>query len=72
MLTDTSPIDGRGLGWAIGEAEGERYLEHMGGGAGFATTMRIYPASNIGIAILTNGTELDRTGLADLLHGLGR
>jgi CubicO group peptidase (beta-lactamase class C family) len=68
MLTDTAPIDGRSLGWAVGESNGERYLEHMGGGAGFATTMRIYPEAGIGIAILANGTELDRTGLADLLR----
>jgi D-alanyl-D-alanine carboxypeptidase len=70
MLMETPPVDGRGLGWAIGETNGERYLEHMGGGAGFATTMRLYPANNLGIAILTNGTELDRTGLTDLLHSL--
>jgi CubicO group peptidase (beta-lactamase class C family) len=68
MLTDTAHVDGRGLGWAVGESNGERYLEHMGGGAGFATTMRIYPEAGIGIAILANGTDLDRTGLADLLR----
>jgi CubicO group peptidase (beta-lactamase class C family) len=68
VLTDTAPIDGRGLGWAVGETNGERYLEHMGGGAGFATTMRIYPEAGMGIAILANGTDLDRTGLADLLR----
>ena len=69
-LTDTAPIDDRGLGWAVGESSGERYLEHMGGGAGFATTMRIYPNSGVGIAILANGTDLDRTGLADLLRNI--
>jgi CubicO group peptidase (beta-lactamase class C family) len=68
MLTDTAPIDSRGLGWFVGESNGERYLEHMGGGAGFATTMRIYPESGLGIAILANGTDLDRAGLADLLR----
>ena len=68
LLTDTAPIDGRGLGWAVGESNGERYLEHMGGGAGFATTMRIYPEAGMGIAILANGTDLDRQGLADLLR----
>jgi CubicO group peptidase (beta-lactamase class C family) len=69
-LTETSPIDGRGLGWYIGESNGERYLEHMGGGAGFASTMRLYPEAGIGIAILANGTDLDRKGLADLVKGL--
>jgi CubicO group peptidase (beta-lactamase class C family) len=67
-LTDTAPIDGRGLGWAIGESNGERYLEHGGGGPGFATTIRLYPDSGIGIAILANGTDLDRAGLANLLR----
>jgi CubicO group peptidase (beta-lactamase class C family) len=66
-LTVTSPIDGRGLGWYVGESDGERYLEHMGGGPGFATTMRLYPETGIGIAILANGTDLDRDGLAELL-----
>jgi D-alanyl-D-alanine carboxypeptidase len=68
LLTETAPIDGRGLGWFVVESNGERYLEHMGGGAGFATTMRIYPEAGLGIAILANGTDLDRTGLADLLR----
>jgi D-alanyl-D-alanine carboxypeptidase len=69
-LTETSPIDGRGLGWYVGESDGERYLEHMGGGPGFATTMRLYPETGIGIAILANGTDLDREGLADVLRHL--
>lgn len=65
-LTNTPPINGRGLGWAVSESDGERYLEHGGGGPGFATTMRLYPESGIGIAILTNGTDLNRDDLADL------
>ena len=69
-LTDASPINGRGLGWAVGEFSGERYLEHGGGGPGFATTMRIYPDDGLGIAILSNGTDLDRAGLADMLRSL--
>jgi len=66
-LRETKPIDGHGLGWWIGESNGERYLEHMGGGPGFATTMRLYPDLGLGIVILANGTDLDRSGLADLL-----
>ena len=69
-LTNTAPLDGRGLGWAIGESNGERYLEHGGGGPGFATIMRLYPDDGLGIAILSNGTDLDRAGLADLLKSL--
>ncbi len=69
-LTETPPIDGRGLGWAIGESNGDRYLEHGGGGPGFATIMRLYPDDGLGIAILSNGTDLDRAGLADLIKSL--
>lgn len=67
LLTETAPIDGHGLGWFIGEANGSRYLEHAGGGPGFATMMRLYPDDGLGIAILANGTDLDRDGLMDLL-----
>ncbi len=69
-LTNTAPLDGRGLGWAVGESNGERYLEHGGGGPGFAAIMRLYPDDRLGIAILSNGTDLDRDGLADLIKSL--
>jgi CubicO group peptidase (beta-lactamase class C family) len=55
------------LGWIIGETSGTRYLEHAGGGPGFATIMRLYPENGIGFAILSNGTDLNRDGLMDLL-----
>ena len=67
MMTDATPVNGRGIGWAVGSSDGKPYVEHMGGGPGFATTLRIYPNTELGIAVLSNGTDLDRTGLADLL-----
>lgn len=67
LMTDTQPLDGRGLGWQIGESNGGRYLEHGGGGPGFATIMRLYPERELGIVILANGTDLDRSGLVELL-----
>jgi hypothetical protein len=54
----------------FGETNGTGYLEHAGGGPGFATTMRLYPASRMGFAILTNGTDLDRAGLSDTLASM--
>ncbi len=67
-----------GLGWYVipegareGEPDGVRLrLQHHGGGPGFATTMRLYPEQGLGIAILANGTDLDRDGLADRLAEL--
>jgi CubicO group peptidase (beta-lactamase class C family) len=67
MLTETTPIDNRGLGWYVGESNGERYIDHAGGGAGFATMMRLYPESNLGIVVLVNSTDLDRDGLVELI-----
>lgn len=56
-----------GLGWYV-IPEGQRLrLQHHGGGPGFATTIRLYPEERLGIAILANGTDLDRDGLADRL-----
>jgi CubicO group peptidase (beta-lactamase class C family) len=70
QLTETAPLNGHGLGWFVGESNGSRFLEHAGGGPGFATFMRIYPDAGLGIAVLANGTDLDRSGLADLLAGM--
>jgi CubicO group peptidase (beta-lactamase class C family) len=53
-----------GLGWYV-IPEGERVrLQHHGAGPGFATTMRLYPQEGLGIAILANGADLDRDGIA--------
>ncbi len=72
LLTDTKPIDGHGLAWFVSASEGKRFLEHAGGGPGFATVMRLYPDTGLGIAILANGTDLDRDGLIGLLTGLAQ
>jgi CubicO group peptidase (beta-lactamase class C family) len=67
MLNQTPPLNGHGLGWFMGEANGSAYLGHAGGGPGFATDVRLYPSRKLGIAILSNGTDLDRDGLQQLL-----
>lgn len=59
-----------GLGWyVIPEDKGWR-LQHDGAGPGFATTMRIYPTEGLGIALLANGTDLDRDGITARLAQL--
>ena len=67
MLNEIKPLNGHGLGWFMGESHGRSYLGHAGGGPGFATDMRLYPAEKLGVAILANGTDLDRDGLQELL-----
>jgi CubicO group peptidase (beta-lactamase class C family) len=70
MMTNTKPFYQAGLGWIVGQTSVGNYLEHTGGGPGFATFMRLYPEKNLGVAMLANGTDLDRSGLADLLAGI--
>jgi CubicO group peptidase (beta-lactamase class C family) len=55
-----------GLGWFRRHARrkgGERYLEHVGGGAGFFNLMRIYPDRGLGVLIMGNVTRYDQEHL---------
>jgi CubicO group peptidase (beta-lactamase class C family) len=69
----------RPLGWAeYGEENGHfdklstsrSWVQHRGGGPGFATVMRLYPDENLGIVIMANNTNLDNDGLAKLVASL--
>ena len=58
----------RPLGWAeFGEDSDRYWIQHRGGGPGFATIMRLYPEENLGITILVNGTDLDSENLVSLV-----
>lgn len=70
LMTETMPINNHGLGWMVGKSNNVLYLEHAGGGPGFATIMRLYPEKELGFAILANGTDLDREGLMALLENV--
>lgn len=69
LPTGDSPAE-RPLGWAEYQLGERPYLQHMGGGPGFATIMRLYPQEGLGIAILANSTSLEANALADLFAGL--
>ena len=56
-----------GLGWLFVADGGRLWLQHDGGGPGFATTMRLYPEDDLGIVIMANGTDLERDALAALI-----
>ncbi len=61
----------RPLGWAqFGEDNGRSWVQHRGGGPGFATVMRLYPEENLGVVIMANNTNLDNDGLAQLVASL--
>lgn len=56
-----------GLGWYQRDENPDPdtgVVEHLGGGAGFWTFMRIYPERNIGIAMMGNSTSYDHNAIA--------
>jgi CubicO group peptidase (beta-lactamase class C family) len=56
-----------GLGWVRRHSDaqtGERYWEHLGGGAGFRTMMRVYPERALGLVTMGNATTYDHRRLA--------
>jgi D-alanyl-D-alanine carboxypeptidase len=59
----------QGLGWVV--ACGEREcLQHMGGGPGFGTAMRVYPRERLGLVVLTNDMTADTAAILDLAASL--
>jgi len=63
-------ITERPLGWAEYNMAGRLWLQHSGGGPGFATVMRLYPKENLGIVIMANNTDLPREKLVDAFASL--
>ncbi len=62
------PSEGkRPLGWA---EFGDDWVQHRGGGPGFASIMRLYPDESLGIVVIANGTNLDSENLVELIVGL--
>lgn len=60
----------RPLGWAAFNISGRLWVQHSGGGPGFATVMRLYPEENLGIVIMSNSTDLPREALLDAFASL--
>lgn len=52
------PDQRQGLGWVVA-CGGRECLEHLGGGPGFGTAMRVYPREGLGIVVLTNDMTAD-------------
>jgi CubicO group peptidase (beta-lactamase class C family) len=44
------------LGWHIGELDGQRFYYKEGGGGGFHSMMRLYPASGVATVVIANAT----------------
>ena len=55
------------LGWHIGNLDGTQYYYKEGGGAGFHSEMRMYPALGLASVIMTNQTSFhSRNALSEL------
>ena len=57
-----------GLGWfRRGRHPDDRFVEHLGGGAGFWNCMRSYPDQAFGVVIMGNATTYDHHPIAEAL-----
>ncbi len=54
-----------GLGWYRPHDGGTAYVEHRGGGSGFSTVMRIYPAKDLGVVLMANTTRFHHDEIID-------
>jgi CubicO group peptidase (beta-lactamase class C family) len=62
-----------GLGWfrpgAARHAE-RQFVEHLGGGGGFFSVLRLYSQVPLGIVIMGNATDYDLDGIADAIANI--
>ena len=52
---------GVGLGWKHGVVGERSFLNHEGGGPGFTSEMRLYPADGLGVVLAMNAMQMPRT-----------
>lgn len=58
------------LGWFERGGETRPWLQHRGGGPGFAATVRVYPGEGLAIAVLASGTVAPTSTIADLISNI--
>ena len=64
-MTTRGPKLQVGMGWfRRGRHPDAGYVEHLGGGAGFWTCMRLHPDQHAGVVIMGNSTAYDHDVLA--------
>lgn len=54
---------GMGLGWKIGQSDQEPFVNHEGGGAGFTSETRLYPARGLGLVLCLNRMSIPHINL---------
>jgi CubicO group peptidase (beta-lactamase class C family) len=63
---DVYPGTQYGLGWHIVPEGARQRVQHRGGGPGFGSEMRLYPAERLGMVVIANDTTYDRDAILDL------
>jgi hypothetical protein len=61
-----------GLGWFRKRADshrGETFVEHLGGGAGFLSVMRLYPDSACAVVLIGNSTSSAQEAVLNAASG---
>jgi D-alanyl-D-alanine carboxypeptidase len=58
------------LGWHVGQAQGAAYLFKEGGGGGFHSEMRLYPAQGLATLVMVNSTEFNSTRFLNRIDGM--
>jgi len=56
-----------GLGWHLAGSEVMRSCYHLGGGAGYRSELRIYPALGYGIGVMGNETSYDTGAITSMI-----
>ncbi len=58
-----------GLGWfRYRKHQSQAFVEHLGGGAGYWTMLRLYPQDQLGIVLMGNATGYDHHAMALAIH----
>ena len=55
---------GVGLGWKLGDVGGVEFWNHEGGGPGFVSETRLYPAAGLGMVVLSNTMQTSKRSWA--------
>ncbi len=58
------------LGWHMGKVNGTAYLFKEGGGGGFHSEMRLYPAHGFATLVMVNSTEFNSNKFLNRLDGM--
>jgi CubicO group peptidase (beta-lactamase class C family) len=71
-MREPTPRGGRydfGLGWSrpAGRRDGPAFVQHLGGGSGFFTMIRLYPDEGLAVCLMGNTTRYDHESITGVI-----